>query len=141
MCVCVCVFVCLQGQSGTELVVPDEYQEGLRRRLAATGAPLEEAVRDLFRGRDFYAGLRGMPGHLEHIRATLVSDGFFGCFPSRDIYYIYIYIYIYNTSSAHDTNLPLIPPLHLLCLLAYDAACAARVSGRRRASTGTWRGG
>ena len=64
--------------------MPDEYQEGLRRRLAATGAPLEEAVRGLFRGRDFYGGLRGMPGDVQHIRATLVSDGFFGCFPSRE---------------------------------------------------------
>ena len=73
-----------QGQSGSELVVPDEYREWLRRRLAATGAPLEEAVRGLFRGRDFHGGLRGMPGDVQHIRATLVSDGFFGCFPSRE---------------------------------------------------------
>ena len=65
--------------------MPDEYREGLRRRLAATGAPLEEAVRGLFRGRDFYGGLRGMPGDVQHIRATLVSDGFFGCFQAANI--------------------------------------------------------
>ena len=79
-------------------MVPDEYREGLRRRLAATGRPLEEAVRGLFRGRDFHGGLRGMPGDVQHIRVTLVSDGFFGCFPSREYIYIYIlriYIYIY----------------------------------------------
>ena len=64
--------------------MPDEYREGLLRRLAATGAPLEEAVRGLFRGRDFYGGMRGMPEDVRLIRATLVSDRFFGC------------IYIYN---------------------------------------------
>ena len=72
------IYIYIQGQSGSELVVPDEYREGLLRRLAATGAPLEEAVRGLFRGRDFHGGLRGMPGDVQHIRATLVSDGFFG---------------------------------------------------------------
>ena len=68
----------VQGQAGSELILADEYRAALRRRLAGAGVPLEEAVRRMFRGRDFHGALRGMPQDVAQIRKTLVSDGFFG---------------------------------------------------------------
>ena len=53
--------------------MPAEYRAGLLRRLAKTGLPLDEAVRGLFRGRDFHAELQGMPEDADQIRATLVG--------------------------------------------------------------------
>ena len=48
------------------------------RGCRAAGLPLAEAVRGLFRGRDFFGRLEGRPEDLRQIRATLESDAFFG---------------------------------------------------------------
>jgi hypothetical protein len=63
----------------SRMVVPPEYRSALLLELKATELPLEEAVRGLFRGRDFFGKLQGRPADLEQIRATLASDEFFGC--------------------------------------------------------------
>ena len=68
--------------------MPDEYREGLRRRLAATGAPLEEAVRGLFRGRDFCGRLRGLPGDVQHIRSCPTASS--GASQAANDIYIYV---------------------------------------------------
>jgi hypothetical protein len=60
------------------MVLPAEYRRELQQRLAATGLPLAEAARELFRGRDFFGRLEGRPEDLHLIRATLVSSQFFG---------------------------------------------------------------
>jgi hypothetical protein len=67
-----------QGRSPSRMVLPAEYRRELLQRLAATGQPLGEAARELFRGRDFYGRLEGRPEDLQLIRETLASDAFFG---------------------------------------------------------------
>jgi hypothetical protein len=60
------------------MVLPAEYRRELLQRLAATGRPLAEAARELFRGRNFFDRLEGRQEDLQLIRATLVSSQFFG---------------------------------------------------------------